>query len=285
MLGHWEQLYAGKGYYEVEFRLVTKSGQIKWCSSTWGPILDEQGRQVGVQGRERDITQRKNLEREIAAISKEEQQRLAHELHDHLGAYMAGIAFRIKALAENLDRLALPEASAAKELVKLVNAGTDQVRNFARLLAPIEVGSDGLTGSLSRLGAEMESLFGIVCRVEVAPGLPALTSDQGLQLYRIAQEAARNGIQHAKARRVEISVRHESGQLIQTVRNDGNAWDPTKESAKSLGLRIMRYRAGTLGGTLSLQSEADGHSSVICQFPLPLPGQAGPMSGDPAPAL
>ena len=131
----------------------------------------------------------------------------------------------------------------------------------------------------------MESLFGIVCRVDVAASLPALTRDQGVQLYHIAQEAARNGIRHAKARRVEISVRHESGQLIQTVRNDGSAWDPTKESANSLGLRIMRYRAGTLGGTLSLQSEPDGHSSVICQLPLPLPGQTRPTSGDPAPTL
>ena len=71
MLKYWEELYAGKGYSDVEFRLVTKGGGMKWCSSTWGPLLDEDGRQIGVQGRERDITELKQADlarRELAAI-------------------------------------------------------------------------------------------------------------------------------------------------------------------------------------------------------------------------
>ena len=64
MLKYWEGLYSGKGYSEVDFRMITKTGQVKWCSSTWGPLFDEHGCQIGVQGRERDITERKELERE-----------------------------------------------------------------------------------------------------------------------------------------------------------------------------------------------------------------------------
>ena len=41
------------------------------------------------------------------------QERIAHELHDHLGAYLAGIAFRFKLLAETLERRAIPEAAQA----------------------------------------------------------------------------------------------------------------------------------------------------------------------------
>src|SRR5262249_4781454 len=59
MLRHWEELYAGKSYSDVEFRLITKTGQMKWCASSWGPLLDEGGTQIGVQGRERDITELK----------------------------------------------------------------------------------------------------------------------------------------------------------------------------------------------------------------------------------
>src|SRR5262249_46619676 len=62
MLERWEALYLGKGYRNVEFRLVTKNGTIKWCSSTWGPLIDERGRQIGVHGRERDITAFKRAE-------------------------------------------------------------------------------------------------------------------------------------------------------------------------------------------------------------------------------
>jgi signal transduction histidine kinase len=128
----------------------------------------------------------------------------------------------------------------------------------------------------------METLFGIVCRVEVAPDLPLLTNEQALQLYRIAQEAARNAVQHGKARNIEISVRHDPGQLIQTIRNDGQPWAPVKESGKSLGLRIMRYRAGTFGGTLAVQSDSSGQTVVACQMPLPRTDASDPAVDQPA---
>jgi two-component system CheB/CheR fusion protein len=261
---------------EFEATRLRKDGARIEISANLSPIRDAAGHVTGASVIERDITERKRLEREIADISQHEQQRLAHELHDHLGAYLTGIAFRMKALAEALDRHAVPEASAARELVKLVNNGTDQVRNFARLIAPVEIANGGLAVALSRLGAEMETLFGIVCRVEVAPDLPSLTDEHALQLYRIAQEAARNAVQHGKARNIEISVRHDPGQLVQTIRNDGQPWAPVKESGKSLGLRIMRYRAGTFGGTLAVQSDSDGQTVVVCQMPLPRTGASDP---------
>src|SRR5439155_13212578 len=98
MLQVWEDLFAGKTFSEVEFRLLTKTGQMKWCSSSWGPLLDEAGRQIGVQGRERDITERKELEREILEISANERRTIGHELHDGLCQYLAGIALRAKGL-------------------------------------------------------------------------------------------------------------------------------------------------------------------------------------------
>jgi two-component system, cell cycle sensor histidine kinase and response regulator CckA len=58
----WEGLYRGQSFREVEYRLVAKDGTVKWANATWGPILDESGRQVGVQGSERDITERKLAE-------------------------------------------------------------------------------------------------------------------------------------------------------------------------------------------------------------------------------
>jgi len=56
MLALWDDLFLGKPYRDQEYRLVTKDGRHKWALSSWTPILDESGRQVGVQGREWDIT-------------------------------------------------------------------------------------------------------------------------------------------------------------------------------------------------------------------------------------
>src|SRR4051794_38143509 len=62
MLALWDDLFLGKPYRDQEYRLVTKDGRHKWALSSWTPILDESGRQVGVQGREWDITARKLAE-------------------------------------------------------------------------------------------------------------------------------------------------------------------------------------------------------------------------------
>jgi two-component system cell cycle sensor histidine kinase/response regulator CckA len=58
MLGHWDRLFEGHAFQEEEYRLVTSDGRVKWMAASWSPILDESGRQVGVQGREREVTHR-----------------------------------------------------------------------------------------------------------------------------------------------------------------------------------------------------------------------------------
>ena len=62
MLALWETLFQGKSFHEEEYRLVTKDGRVKWAVASWTPILDDAGMQVGVQGREFDMTRRKLAE-------------------------------------------------------------------------------------------------------------------------------------------------------------------------------------------------------------------------------
>ena len=52
-------MFQGDAYREEQYRLITKDGQMQWMAATWGAIRDETGRQIGVQGSERDITERK----------------------------------------------------------------------------------------------------------------------------------------------------------------------------------------------------------------------------------
>lgn len=61
MMELWEGLFKGGTIEDVEYRIITRDGREKWCLSHWGPIYDKRGRQIGVQGRETDITDRKIL--------------------------------------------------------------------------------------------------------------------------------------------------------------------------------------------------------------------------------
>jgi signal transduction histidine kinase len=215
-----------------------------------------------------EVTRRQEVEREIAEISRQEQERLAHELHDHLGASLAGTAFRAQALAEILERRGAPESHDARQLAELINATSRQARNLARLLDPAEDTERNLSSDLSQLAREMETLFEISCPVQLSGGEPPLNGEQKHQLHRIALEATRNAVQHGKARLVEIFLRYEPGELTLEVRNDGNPWNPSPQPLKGLGLRIMRYRTGTLGGTLAIKRGPDGRTAIICKAPI-----------------
>jgi len=56
LLGEWGRLAEGGSLRDQEYRVVTAAGQVRWCASTWEPLRDERGRQIGYLGTEFDIT-------------------------------------------------------------------------------------------------------------------------------------------------------------------------------------------------------------------------------------
>lgn len=216
----------------------------------------------------RDVSERTHLEQELARISSHEQERLAHELHDHLGAYLAGIALRFKTLAELLEQRSIPEAEIAMHLIGQVNDSINQVRNFARLLAPVDLETGGLAMGLSQLTREMKSIFHIECELHAPEELPALNRDQSLHLYRIAQEASRNAIHHGKAKSIEIRLVCKANRLVLSIVSDGKPWTPDFRQRQGMGLRIMRHRAVSMGGQLTIQSTDQGQTTVTCRIPV-----------------
>ena len=90
----------------------------------------------------------------------------------------------------------------------------------------------------------------------------------GTDLYRIAQEAVTNSIKHGQAKHIEIElgVTGEGGVL--TVTDDGRGLSAKTDDSSGLGLRIMQYRADTMGGSVSIQPETSGGTKIVCTFPL-----------------
>src|SRR5258708_3829448 len=142
---------------------MTKTGEMKWASSTWGALLDEDGRQIGVQGREHDITEFKRMEKELLEISANERRRFGHELHDGLGQYLAGVALKTKTLEEILEAEGSGQTRKAKALVALVNDAIRQTRSLAHGLDPVHVEANGLVAALEKLAAQTEDLFHVKC--------------------------------------------------------------------------------------------------------------------------
>jgi signal transduction histidine kinase len=218
---------------------------------------------------ERETADRKALECGITELRRKDQERLAHDLHDRLGGYLSGVVFRAKLLGEQLERRNAPEAAEASRLVLMINAGIEKVGGIARVLIPIEHGNADLEGALSRFCAEVQKFYGVACSLEAGPVMPELSSDQTEQLCRVAQEAVRNAIRHARASKIKIGLQHEERSLSLSIENEGAPWEPAATCRSGgLGLRIMRHRSDRIGAALSINRGKRGGTCVVCKMPI-----------------
>src|SRR4029434_1225016 len=109
------------------------------------------------------------------------------------------------------------------------------------------------------------------CRVKSmikanAASLP-ISAPVAAQLYRIAQEAVHNAIEHGAAREVLIQLSLGNRDMVLTVRDNGQGFE-AKTNGHGMGLRIMRYRAQCIGGSCEVQTGPDKGTTVCCRVPL-----------------
>ncbi|WP_051979656.1 PAS domain-containing sensor histidine kinase [Edaphobacter aggregans] len=215
-----------------------------------------------------DITERKQLEKAILDISAREQRRIGQDLHDGLGQHLTGIAFMAKVHEAKLVEKNRAEAEEAAKIVKLVNEAIHKSRELARGLLPVVSDSQGLMSALQLWAAEVEDLFGVSCRFQCER--PVLIGDDsmGTHLYRIAQEAVNNAIKHGAAQNITIQLAAEQGRGTLTIRDDGRGIVEGAASSQGMGLHIMKYRAGMIGGTLDVRRYAACGTVVTCIFPV-----------------
>jgi PAS domain S-box-containing protein len=216
-----------------------------------------------------DITERKHLEKAILDISAREQRHIGQDLHDGLGQHLTGIAFMAKVHEAKLAEQKRSEAKDAAKIVQLVNEAIHKTRELARGLLPV-VSDDpqGLMSALQLWAAEVQDLFGVSCRFECET--PVLIHDvtMATHLYHIAQEAVNNAIKHGEAQEVLIRLTAEQGRGRLTIKDDGNGIMENRASNHGMGLHIMNYRAGMLGGSLEIRRDTKSGTIVTCIFPV-----------------
>ncbi len=205
----------------------------------------------------------------LLEMSAREQRRIGVDLHDNLGQHLTGTAFMSKALQQRLEARGLPEAVEAGKIVTLVNKAIEKTRELSRGLAPVVSGADGLMASLQRLAEEVENFFSVSCRFVC--DVPFLLDDvvAGTHLFHIAQEAVNNAIKHGRATRiiVALSALGDSGRL--SIEDNGVGIPNVPTPTSGMGLHIMGYRAGMIGGSLEVTREPNGTGTVVkCSFPM-----------------
>jgi len=211
----------------------------------------------------RDITQRVQLEREILAISEREQQRLGQDLHDDLCQRLSAIEFLSQTLAGHLGPISRQDAARAREIAAMTRQAMNQTRALARGLSPVRLEAGGLVVALRELAARTRRVFRVRCQFHSEP-VRVRRTEMAVHLYRITQEAVSNAIKHGRARRIDISLNRRGGDIQLVVRDNGLGLPAKLRPSKGMGLRVMRHRAGVIGGILAVQRLPQGGTGVVC---------------------
>jgi len=252
--------------FAMEYRLRRHDGEWRWVYDQGIPLCNADGALSGYIGSCIDITERRQLEKEVLEISEREQVRLGQDLHDGLCQHLAGIEFRLLGLKQRIAGKSSKQAAETTELARLVREGIEQTRTLARGLSPVMLEADGLMNALQELALATEKSFDISCSFNCPA--PVLIHDNGMatHLYRIAQEAVQNAIRHGKAKLIVISLLTQSDRIVLGVKDDGVGFPRKPRKHNGMGLRVMQYRAGMVGGSLVVQRESEGGTSVICSL-------------------
>jgi signal transduction histidine kinase len=166
-------------------------------------------------------------------------------------------------LRQRLAKADPTTAEVAAHIADQAQQALEQVRQLTRSLFPAEVDPESLMSALRDLAATTESLHKVQVRVEGEPPRELRNGQIATELYRIAQEAITNVVKHANARTAVIQLTQRTGLLELRIVDDGIGLS-NAEPDEGMGLRIMRYRAASIGARLTIEPGVTGGTIVIC---------------------
>jgi signal transduction histidine kinase len=202
--------------------------------------------------------------------------RVAHDLHDGVLQSLTGIRLELQDVAAELEtngadnqrhRLLAIERTLAIEQREL--------RIFIDSLKPHEVARDenALLVNLDALKERVALEWKVPLTIRVGPRVAAIPDAVERAVPPMVHEAVVNALKHGDPSRIRVDLDVENGALRIIVADDGHGfpfrgrYDHTALAEARLGPASLRERAASLGGTLSIDSEASG-SRVEITLPL-----------------
>jgi signal transduction histidine kinase len=258
------------------------------------PLNDWRGSEIGHLLLLHDVTGQKQaqaqiIEQQRALAMLQEREQLARELHDSIGQILGYAGFQLETvhhhIASGQTALAAGQPSqsssqlavAESQLTRLIDIIAEAHADLREVILNLRVAPSGQQPFFAALQHYVDSFsqnYSLQARLTVAPGASEenlLDMAAQMQVFRIIQEALSNARKHAGASRVQVDFERQDGCLRVCIQDDGQGFDVAQAlnaGSSHLGLRFMRERAESIGGSLRVNSTVGAGACVELELPV-----------------
>jgi len=252
-------------------------GMLNVASQDWRVLSDAELNLLTTAGALVSLTvERSRLEAAgVRAVAAEERNRLARELHDTLAQGLAALTMQLEVADARAGATEDPTlATAITRALAIARTTLDEARRSVLDLREAPLDGRTLVEALRSLVADAASGIDRPVAIDIIeagdddqPAGRGLAAAAERGLYRIAQQAVGNAVQHSGAHRVVIRLVYGASDVSLRVEDDGAGFDPTSVPPGRFGLVGMRERAKLLGGTLLVESTPGEGSAIEVRLP------------------
>lgn len=191
-----------------------------------------------------------------------ERARIGHEIHDSLLPLIFAASGGVQAA---INQLPADAAVSKQNLTQSLQWLNDAMQTGRQLLT--EIYPPELTGSLWVRAAQdaINRLFdqsNLQVNWNVDKAAEEISTKVAIAAYRIVVEAVRNAIRHGQASKIDVDASRRRRTMHVVIRDNGHGFNPSEVPNDRFGLRAMTGRAIMVGGSLKVESEPGGPTTV-----------------------
>lgn len=252
------------GVSSVEYRIIARDGGEHWIEHNCRPLFGEENRYLGRRVSNRDITTRKQAEKEIRERDQKEnlltqtihsmQLDVARDLHDTVGQNIGYLRMKLDHLSETNLPTQSDMKSEITNMLKVANESYDLIRGTLSVLQ-----SGGLADPLPlfiQYAHEIEERSSFKVEVSSQGEPRPLSPNQVRQLFFVFREALSNIEKHAKSSYVSVELIWDKEDLALMIADNGNGFRLDDTQVRNhYGLKFMQERIESLNGFFSVNTK------------------------------
>jgi ligand-binding sensor domain-containing protein/signal transduction histidine kinase len=216
----------------------------------------------------------KKLQRQVERLRQQEalqhdRARIARDLHDQLGASLTQIAL-LGELAEADKEIPAEVEGHAKQISRAARDTTRVLDEIVWAVNPANDTMEGLVNYLCKYAQEYLAVGGVRYRLEAPAQLPArpLPPDVRHHFFLAGKEAVTNVVRHARATEAHLRVSVDDQGFTLEIEDNGRGVPPEIVTQRN-GLKNMRLRMESIGGTFDIGSAGEKGARVRLRVPWP----------------